>query len=67
VTALDLAVESRFFALLFSCIVLLALFEKSMRRIVVTETLRSVESIVKVVICRAVAGLKLFQNFAARL
>ncbi len=65
VSSLDFAIVARLLAVFFSFVVLLALFEKSMRRVVMRQVLGPVEIILGIAIHRAIARMQLLQNPAA--
>src|SRR5947207_13752039 len=60
--ALDLAVQSGLFAFLFGLVVLLAIFEEPVRRVVVREIFRSFGFFYWIGLDTTIAGLELFQK-----
>jgi predicted DCC family thiol-disulfide oxidoreductase YuxK len=59
-SALDLAMQARLFALLLGVVVLLALFEQAVRRLVVSDVVFRLWRVLGVFWRGAVAGMELF-------
>lgn len=66
-TSLDLTVVTGLLAVSLSLVVLLTIFEKAMRRVVVSQVLRSLLIILPIVVHGTVARVQLLQDFAASL